>query len=100
MTAIQPLQRIGPYELDGELGRGGMGVIYRATHTALRRPCALKLIMPHAPPAALERFRREAQAVARLGKHENIVQVYDVGEADGRTYIAMELIEGVDLAKT
>jgi serine/threonine-protein kinase len=94
------LPQVPGYDVQGELGRGGMGVVYRAVHLRLGRPVALKMLLagPQARPAEQERFQREAEAVAGL-HHPHIVQVYDVGEADGRPYFTMELIEGGSLAK-
>ena len=87
------------YEVEGVLGHGGMGVVYRARHLRLNRPVALKMLLagPYAAPDERERFLREAEAVAAL-HHPNIVPVYDVGELDGRPYFTMELVEGGDLA--
>jgi WD40 repeat protein len=88
------------YEIEGVLGRGGMGVVYRARHLALRRAVALKLILAGGQAGAAERqrFQVEAEAVARL-QHPNIVQIYEVGEHDGRPYCALELVEGGSLAQ-
>jgi tetratricopeptide (TPR) repeat protein len=88
------------YDMLGELGRGGMGVVYRAWHRRLNRPVALKMLLAgvHARTAELERFLREAEAVAAL-HHPNIVQVYDVGDVDGRPYFTMELVEGGNLCR-
>lgn len=88
------------YELLEELGRGGMGVVYRARQTKLNREVALKLLRTGAlaRPAERERFLREARAAARL-QHPNIVQVFDVGEHAGIPYLALEYSAGGSLAK-
>lgn len=90
----------GGYELIREIGRGGMGVVYRARHIYTNRDVALKMILAgtHAGPRELHRFRTEAEAVARL-HHPNIVQVYEAGILDGRPFLALELVDGVSLAK-
>ena len=82
------------------LGRGGMGVVYKAWHLRLNRPVALKMLLAgaYAQPQELERFLREAEAVAGL-RHANIVQVYEVGDLDGRPYFTMEFVEGGSLAQ-
>jgi WD40 repeat protein/tetratricopeptide (TPR) repeat protein/predicted Ser/Thr protein kinase len=93
-----PDNQVGPYEVLDELGKGGMGVVYRARHVSLNRTVALKMILGGgAGPGLLERFRVEAEAVARL-QHPGIVQVYDVGDHRGQPYMAMELIDGGSLA--
>ena len=76
------------YRVEALLGRGGMGVVYRAWHLRLNRAVALKMLLagPCARPEELDRFLREAQDVATL-RHPNIVQVYDVGDVDGRPYL-------------
>jgi serine/threonine protein kinase len=89
----------GEYELLDVLGRGGMGIVYRAWQPALQRSVALKLLLagPFASPDFARRFRREAQAAARL-RHHGIVTVFDLGDCDGQPYYTMELIEGSTLA--
>jgi hypothetical protein len=92
--------RIDGYEVEGILGRGGMGVIFQARHLKLNRLVALKSLLAgaHAGPEQLARFRREAEAVAAL-RHPNIVQIYDVGELPSGPYFTMELVEGGSLAR-
>jgi hypothetical protein len=87
------------YTLLAELGRGAMGVVYRAREEKLGRPVALKMILAggHASAGDRARFKREAEAVAAL-RHANIVQIYSVGEAGGLPYCALEYIEGGNLA--
>ena len=84
----------------GLLGRGGMGVVYRARHLKLERDVALKMLLAgeFASPRELERFFLEARAIANLS-HPNIVQVHDVSEREGRPYFTMELVEGGTLAQ-
>jgi WD40 repeat protein/serine/threonine protein kinase len=88
------------YEIEGELGRGGMGIVYRARQVALQRTVALKMVLTgaHAGPKELTRFRAEAAVIARL-QHPNIVQIYDVGEAKGRPYFVLEFVSGGSLAQ-
>jgi serine/threonine-protein kinase len=89
---------VAGYRITGLLGRGGMGVVYRAEHVHLGRPVAFKLLAPGHPPRFRARFLRESRVAASLS-HPNIVTVYDAGESDGALWIAMELIEGTDLRK-
>ena len=99
-AAARRCPQVPGYEVQGELGRGGMGVVYRAWHLRLNRAVALKMLLAgaYARPEERERFRREAEAVAGL-RHPNIVQVYDVGDVDGRPYFTMEFVEGGSLAE-
>jgi tetratricopeptide (TPR) repeat protein len=87
------------YEVLGELGRGGMGVVYKARHLTLKRLVALKMILSgsYAGSRALARFEAEARAVARL-QHPNIVQIYEVGESEGNPFFSLEYVEGGCLA--
>jgi Tol biopolymer transport system component len=91
-------QSLGKYRLLAELGRGGFATVYRALDTTLDRQVALKVLDPLLlrDPAWVTRFQREAKAVARL-KHPHIVTIYEIGEAAGQVFIAMELIEGAAL---
>src|ERR1700689_1240651 len=90
----------GRYRLDDTLGRGGMGLVFRATHIGLRRQVAVKILHPSlaASPDVRSRFEREALAVGKVD-HPNCVATYDVGRLpDGSLYLAMELLEGRSLA--
>ena len=81
------LPHVPGYEVETVLGRGGMGVVYKARHLALKRTVALKMVARRHPhPAEQARFRAEAEAVARL-QHPNIVQIHEIGEADGRPFL-------------
>ena len=93
-----PLPQVPGYEVDAVLGRGGMGVVFKARHSRLNRVVALKMALGGAYAGAKERerFQREVEAVAAL-RQPNIVQVYDVGDADGRPYFTMEYLEGGSL---
>ncbi len=85
------------YEILGELGRGGMGVVYKARHRRLNRLVALKMIRgAYADDIQVARFKIEAEAVAAL-RHPNILQIYDIGEHNGSPYVALELLEGGSL---
>ncbi len=93
-----PLPDVPGYEVLGLLGRGGMGVVYRARQLKPRRVVALKMLRgaDAADSELLARFRAESEALARL-QHPNIVQVYEVGEHSGRPYVALEYVEGGSL---
>ena len=100
VAALSLPRAFGDYELLEEIGRGGMGVVYRARQISLNRTVAVK-ILPGAifgDPQFILRFREEVQMAAAL-KHPNIVTIHDVGEHDGQPYFAMEFVEGQTLAK-
>jgi tRNA A-37 threonylcarbamoyl transferase component Bud32 len=93
-----PGRVLGAYEILEPIGKGGMAEVYKARHTRLGRPAAIKILFPHlaAEGDFRERFEREARALAAL-QHPHIIQVFDYGDADGLYYIAMEYIAGRDL---
>jgi tetratricopeptide (TPR) repeat protein/tRNA A-37 threonylcarbamoyl transferase component Bud32 len=98
---IKPGQKtVAGYEILGELGRGGMGVVYKARHLKLNRLVALKMVLSgaHASAEQLIRFKIEAEAVAKL-QHPNIVAVYETGEEEGCPFFALEYIDGDSLVK-
>src|SRR6266446_3931975 len=97
--ALTPDTRLGPYEIVGPLGGGGMGEVYRARDTRLGRDVAIKALPPTfaADPARLSRFRREAQTLASLN-HPNIAAIYGLEEAAGAPHLVLELVEGETLA--
>ncbi|HEV8265246.1 MAG TPA: serine/threonine-protein kinase [Gemmatimonadales bacterium] len=99
MTESQRYKRLGKYELHTLMGEGAMGIVWKAYDTVLRRFVALKLLGSHFRKTKdmQDRFLREARAAGAI-QHPNIVTVYDLGEAEGQLFIAMELVEGRDLS--
>ncbi len=87
------MERIGRYEVTGEIGRGSMGTVYRARDPAMRRDVAIKVLMVASDAVTLARFRAEAGITGNLC-HKNIITVYDCGEVNGQPYLVMELLEG------
>ncbi len=99
-AAATVLRQFGDFELQAEIGRGGMGVVYRARQISLNRIVALKMILPGrlASDSDIARFQAEAEAAGKL-KHPAVVPVHEVGEYDGQPFFIMPLIEGTTLAK-
>src|SRR6476660_2721348 len=100
MTQLGPGSELAGYRLESLLGRGGMGVVYRARDLALERNVALKLLAPELAEDVRfrERFLRESRLAASLD-HPAIIPIYDAGEVAGQLYIAMRLVEGTDLKR-
>src|SRR5512136_2275154 len=94
-ASMQPIRRLGDFEIVRELGRGGMGIVYEARQVSLNRKVALKVLSGSLglTTKAVIRFQRVAEVAAIL-HHTNIVPIYATGEQDGAHYYAMELIEG------
>jgi len=99
-SVVQIPSDFGSYELLEEIGRGGMGVVYRARQKGLDRTVAVKMILAGhlASPEHVRRFQAEAKAAARL-RHANIVEIHEVGQLHGRHFFAMEYIDGISLAQ-
>jgi serine/threonine protein kinase len=99
-VVLQSGNRLGNYELLEELGRGGMGVVFRARHAMLRKEVALKVLSPHLTrfPEAVARFHQEIEAAGRL-EHPNLLRASDAGAADGVHYLVTELLAGENLAR-
>lgn len=96
---VDDFPQVPGYRIDGRLGRGGMGVVYRAVQLSVNRPVALKMLSgAQTDLESRARFRKEAEALASLW-NPNVIAVYDVGEADGSPYFSMELIEGGTLGE-
>ncbi len=95
---LSPGSIFGGYEIDGVVGVGGIGILYRARQVRLDRPVALKLVEPEMArdPVIRERLRREARTLAAL-EHPNIVPLYEAGEADGTVYIVTRWVDGTEL---
>lgn len=95
---VPKLKSLGKYQIEKEIGAGGMGAVFLAKDTTLNRLAALKVLPRDKAenPVLVKRFKAEGQAAAHL-RHENIVSVYDAGEEDGYLYIALEYVEGTDL---
>jgi len=104
MPVLRPAERIGTtlggrYRLDEVIGAGGMGVVFRGTHTWTERPVAVKVLNDLSDPELVRRFFREAKAATKIA-HDNVVDVLDMGEAsDGSPFIVLELLEGESLAE-
>ncbi len=96
---LAPGTRLGPYEILGALGAGGMGEVYRARDTRLERTVAIKILPAHfaAREDLRQRFEREARAVSSLN-HPHICNLYDIGRQDGADFLVMEYLEGETLA--
>ena len=94
-AAFTPGSTFAGYRVDSLAGRGGMGVVYRATDLSLERPVALKLIAPELAEDKRfrERFLREPKLAASID-HPNVIPIYEAGEHDGQLYLAMRFVEG------
>lgn len=97
-SPIRRPSRVGPYQILATIAKGGMSVVYRALDTERQRETALKIMLPEltTKPNLLERFHREGRLGAKL-QHENIIRVYESGERYGINFMALELVQGMDL---
>src|ERR1700751_108590 len=97
---LSPGTYLGPYEIPGPLGSGGMGEVYRAKDMRLERTVAIKILPEQlsSDPIRKQRFEREAKTIASLN-HPHICVLHDVGSQDGISYLVMECVEGETLAK-
>ena len=98
MRQLAPGDEIGGYQIESIAGRGGMGLVYRASQRRPERTVALKVVVPElaADPAFRARFDHESNVAAQI-EHPNVIPVYEVGEEDGLLYITMRFVQGVDL---
>jgi serine/threonine protein kinase len=98
--ALSPGTRLGPYEVIAQIGEGGMGQVYRATDTRLKRQVAIKILPPSlaVDHDRMARFQREAEVLASLN-HPNIAAIHGLEESGGFTALVMELVEGEDLSQ-
>jgi serine/threonine protein kinase len=98
--SLTPGSRLGVYEVTSQIGEGGMGQVYRATDTKLKRQVAIKILPPSlaGDHDRLARFQREAEVLASLN-HPNIAAIYGLEESGGMTALVMELVEGEDLSQ-
>jgi serine/threonine protein kinase len=99
VSRVDAPSKLGPYELEAVIGTGGMGSVYRATHSKLGRTVAVKVLHGRrlSQPSAIARFEREMKAVGQL-EHPNIVRATDADEDDGVQYLVMEFLDGIDLS--
>src|ERR1041385_5143710 len=98
--SLTPGSKLGPYEIQSQLGAGGMGEVYRARDSRLERTVAIKVLPDHFSQNAelKQRFEREARTISSLN-HPNICALYDIGNQDGTDYIVMEYLEGETMAQ-
>src|SRR3954469_12276743 len=98
--STETLTKLAQFDIEEKIGRGGMGIVYRAVDTKLRRTVALKVLPEDFDDdqSRRKRFMREARVAAAIA-HPNVATIHEVGEADGRIYIAMELVDGTTLRR-